>query len=463
MNPPGIEHSNFMTPVRNHWRQQASCDPPMADRLLALLNREELNDMARCQYAAVFLIHFWQLAARNSPGPVPSFFLIRPTGNEDGIFEEVLSLPCIPTESDDHNRSSTPNARSAALSAMEGVIAIRIAEKRGKTFHWPAAARMKQWNDSCLVAFGSAPRGPYAKRFHEKFRVITPPDDHKTAVVRTRDDIRAMRADLAEMHDLTHPVGYDGTGDVVTKVSPIAGALALHECPRTLVEWALVQQKRVLFLPHAGVAAMPFPYEKEIRDACASIHMELRSLTFPHKMGRNEDLPHIPGEVGYLEFMRSRLIHVPLGYQTHVLDTVCQLKTVAIRVGDWITQPGVPPEPVVRFIYGYYLSALRGIAMGIAWLAWHGEGIVPKLHRGQMQLLLRAVRQKGEITRRELHRPLQRHMDANMRDQLLHLMEYCGVVRLIGKKVIAVSYEEFLAGITELPGFPRPKAKVPAP
>lgn len=434
-----------MSHMRDGWLGIASIKPPMVQRLLELLPPWGSHDLARSQFAAAFLLHLWQAAGINAPGPTPSFFVVRPDGCEDQVLDKVM---CI---SNEWHGKHPPATTSFQRDLMIGVVHVRKLEKQGQEFMPYDSA--KQWNDARSLLFGNHPFAPYHGRIDPDFLVVTPPDGRKTFTVSTPNDLKALHSDLKAGVNPFCPEGYDAFGNLEEKQATIAGSLTLSECPDELIAMSILGEKEVLFLPHAEVPEIDLPHHKEIISAYTWLIEDLRSTKFT-QMRRRQNTLADPVERKYVEFIRTRLRYLPCNYEYFVHDTIRQLKSVALTLTLWIRQQGINEDRLVLLLSKYYRAALRGIAAGIAWLAWYGHGVCHPPHRKRLCKLLDLVRKKGTATRRALQRPLQRYMNAETRDKLLALMEHCGLIRLEGKKVIAVSYEEFLAGIPQLPGFP---------
>jgi hypothetical protein len=99
-----------------------------------------------------------------------------------------------------------------------------------------------------------------------------------------------------------------------------------------------------------------------------------------------------------------------------------------------------------------HAMAFRGIVLSIASLAYHCLGFYPGCPRGKALALLRHLRDKGPLTRRELQRHTQ-SLNADERDKVLTRLAAEGLVVMNGNKVTAVPLAEFMEALYARPEF----------
>jgi hypothetical protein len=96
--------------------------------------------------------------------------------------------------------------------------------------------------------------------------------------------------------------------------------------------------------------------------------------------------------------------------------------------------------------------AFRGIVTSVASLAFHCLGFDPGCSRAKALTLLRHLRDKGPLSRRELQRHTQ-SLTAAQRDEVLARLAAEGLVEVNRREVAAVSLAGFIQALHARPEF----------
>ncbi len=97
--------------------------------------------------------------------------------------------------------------------------------------------------------------------------------------------------------------------------------------------------------------------------------------------------------------------------------------------------------------------AFRGIALGVAALAWHALGFDPGCPREKAVKVLGDLRSNGPLSRNEIRR--KHHLESKQqRDIVLERLAAEDLVRVDGQTVTAATFGEFVTALYSRPGLP---------
>ncbi|MCW1886686.1 hypothetical protein OKA04_18250 [Luteolibacter flavescens] len=143
-----------------------------------------------------------------------------------------------------------------------------------------------------------------------------------------------------------------------------------------------------------------------------------------------------------------------------------ELQLVIPRLCLWLPTEQQPNTSQVEALHylgrDLYVTALRGIAYGMAALGFHGIGVSLGDDRPAATQILTHLRTAGPCSRRDLQRKLYK-LDKKERDRLLARLVAASLISSTGKDVEAVPLGDFLIGIPGRSRFPSPSlATTPA-
>ena len=90
-----------------------------------------------------------------------------------------------------------------------------------------------------------------------------------------------------------------------------------------------------------------------------------------------------------------------------MLRIVHELEEVCYRIACHTAAPGSYGDEIVAIFEDLHVMAFRGIVISVAGLAYHGLGLDPGCPRDKALALMRHLRDKGPLTRRDIQRSVQ--------------------------------------------------------
>ncbi len=231
----------------------------------------------------------------------------------------------------------------------------------------------------------------------------------------------------------------------------MSGSLTPAEWDGALVSILVLLGLPVFFLPHLGREPLG-----EANPPGLSAFADFFSGSPPLPVVPATHLPATDWVRHYERILRGRLHRLPGGYEFSVLRAVRELEGVCLRIARFAAVPDTPPEETVAVFRDLHAMALRGIVIGVAALAYHALGFETGCPHNEFLPLLRHIREKEAITRRDLLRKVPAYSAAD-RDKVLERLAAEGRVELDGRTVAAVPLADFVRGLHTRPEFPEPK------
>jgi hypothetical protein len=264
-------------------------------------------------------------------------------------------------------------------------------------------------------------------------------------------DHERFRNDL--LHDrrrLTHPMGFNGEMVPVPKAAYVSGSLAPAQWDDALVAAVVDHGLPILFLPHGAKEALtvkedPFEFSMIANMFAAGCPPGPWGGPLPA-------LPDMPPFTDCQAALRSRLRHFPADYEFFILRTLREFGAVAARVASFVAGPRTSEDERSALQSDLHLTGVRAVALGVESLVYHGYGFEAGCPRDVLAGMLRFIRGKGSVAKRDVQRRFQ-SLDAARRDSLLEQLAAQGLVTLTGRSVTAVALADFVAALPSRPGF----------
>jgi hypothetical protein len=309
----------------------------------------------------------------------------------------------------------------------------------------------KRFHDAQATGFGCHSSGPYTRMWNDQMEWITNASDQILLRFDQPADREAFRKDLLDRPDnLLRPRGVNSSLRMAIKNISVSGSLPPGEWDGSLVCGVIELGLPVFFLPHVV---------KEPLIISEPIDFILLTANFQNSAGINRPpvvtpihLPDTEYCHRYEQLLRQRLHQLPGGYELSVLRIVHELQGACYQIARYTAAQGSSGEETAAIFLELHAMAFRGIVLSIASLAYHCLGFYPGCPRGKALALLRHLRDKGPLTRRELQRHTQ-SLNADERDHVLTHLATEGLVELDGKKVTAVPLAGFVEALYARPEF----------
>jgi hypothetical protein len=106
-----------------------------------------------------------------------------------------------------------------------------------------------------------------------------------------------------------------------------------------------------------------------------------------------------------------------------------------------------PDSEQLDLTFDLFTTALHGVALGIEALGWHGYGFDCPGGREPILRVLRAVRERGAISKRDLMRN-QQWLTAESRDVILAVLAAEGLVMTTDNEITALPFADYWHRIT---------------
>lgn len=442
-------------------------DPMRALANLVHLCRE--HDMARCQLVAAFLLSVWQLTGRAFSETVPSFMLVNcnPGSNQvwmalTGVLQACVEVPERPPARATCN-SFVPGlgnsvlCRQTMLAYMARIRTLRTSGVSPALVEAEIKKLSGNWTAIKADLFPQSSLRQLRKAFDSDFGFISPEDDCISLLVPDSKNRTLLRKMLDTNPALYPMAGVGDSMEHVPKRVSLIGTVPAREWDARLTSNLLRSSLPVLFLPCDSPATMQLPdvdllrllvlrFTRHFRSGAPPVHSD------PSRVEVDEDSlgclnlilrlsGELPGDAAFrIQFLLRQLYSVVNLLTAMAAPTQASLGTSTCE-----------PDHVARDLY---VTALRGIAYGIAALRFHCIGLPSLENDKQAADALAYLRNANRpVRRRDIQRKVYTLM-ASERDELISRLDEAGLVTVKGKYVEAVRFPDYLSGIPRQEGFP---------
>jgi len=433
----------------------------MADPLKALadlVHNHPDDSASRTVATTTLLLSLWQLAGRGMTNQAPSLVMINTHGEGSSSMDALASSlvsPQVDTGPQLYKDGSfAQGTPEMAPNAMAGAIRRYHEQRKHANLAWtPPELQMheERFFAAQKTGFGYGRTRRYAKAWHDTFGLMTERDCQVILRLDSTEDLAMFRKHVADNpHCLQAALGFGPGLEMVSKRLCLSGAITPEQWDAEFAGRAVELGLPLLFLPDAArepsTAVLP-----------AAIQFMLTQLPEAFKGALEEPANLVPGVwfAHYGELLRTRLRMLSPTSDYALQRMARQLFPVSLRLttcaGLW---SGASAEECEALALDLCAHALRGMVISVAGLAWHGLGFDPGSDRKKALKVLDYLRRNSPVSLSDLTR--YGKVEKAVRDTLLERFVAEGLVRVDGKIIVAVSYEEFAAGLYVRKEFPEP-------
>jgi len=411
------------------------------------------NPAAQTAILTTYTLSLWQDAARGKTLRLPSFILLNAARTSQNPIITAMDKVHPNERKLDPNRVGTKSFAGGTPEMAAPRMRHAVIEQARKSTTGTIARGITEeehYHDIRLTGFGKGEHSQCAQAFHPQLGLIT---DKRDAIILHLDDpkdIKVFRRDAIETPStIQQPAGPGHELEIVNKDLAISGALTLDNCDDKLVDSILNLGKPFFFIPHNTSTPVTIPNIPALSAFSKFATMSANMPAVTPTQAPNDSWSNY-----YNDYVWNRLTHLPVNYRSSVLECVNKLSIACENIALITAKLGGAGNAVVTKITAdLYIHTLRGITIGLAYLAWHGLGFDPGYPLPLVRKLLRMLREKETMSLRDVQR-LARFGNAAIRDDVLARLAVEGLVTVDGKKVTAVTHANFIDGLYAREEFP---------
>ena len=291
---------------------------------------------------------------------------------------------------------------------------------------------------------GQGRAGWYADRHDEEFGWVTDATGHSILRLDRKEDLRQFREDVrTNPAQLIRPTGYGSDMRQETKRLSIAGSLPAADWDEHLASGIVRNALPVFFLPHSAYEPLVTPGELALEWIGIALAGEaVESTATPAEAYERLDLIKPPWVKERINRLRERLHHFPADYEFFVMRSVRELLPCCRRLVSVTAPTGSPEEEQLNLTFDLFSNVLQGVCLGVEALGWHGYGFESQSHSDGMRRVLRAVRDHGSMSKRDLQRH-QQWLTAATRDEILEALTREGLVMIAGNEITVMPFADY--------------------
>lgn len=290
---------------------------------------------------------------------------------------------------------------------------------------------------------GSGRAGWYADRRDVDYGWVTDDSGHTILRLDRPEDLRQLREDV-RLHSelLTKPTGYGAGLAMEQKKLSLAGSLPAADLDNHLADGIIHNALPVLFLPHTASQPLITPGHLALDWIGFALAGEaVKSQATPVEICQRLDVA-LPWFKERLTQLRERLYHFPADYEFFVMHTVRELLPSCRRLVAITANGRSQQEEQRNLTFDLFSTALHGVALGIESLGWHGYGFDCPGGQDALRRVLRAVRERGSISKRDLQRN-QQWLTAESRDVIVGALVTEGLVMTTDNEITALPFVDY--------------------
>lgn len=430
---------------------------PVPRVLTKLIHECSPDPSTRTATTAALVLSLWQVRGQSLTEHVPSLILLNageaPRDPIDVFIRGMVEDETGSFPDDNNDRLGMPIDKEKAPQIMANAVFHRRdlrALAKMFPFEGPALALEMRYQEALRVAYGKSTARAYSKAWIEQFGLVTDETDGALLRLNQAPDQVAFRHDLLDdPGKLVVPTGIGRGLETVPKSVWVSGSMTLDHWDEKLVEGVIRLGRPILFVPHTAPAELEV-YNRLALHALPTIWREAgsRARTFLDVLPNDWFEAHI-----WDVRRRLHLLPGPGTYEFAVLQILHQLTSVCDQIARH--RPGTPapaPEFISALFFDLLYRSFRGVALGVAALAWHGFGFDPGCPRDKATKVLNDLRAKGSMSRSDILR--YGHLQKEQRDLLLERLAAEDLVHVDGKQVVAATFAEFVTALHSRRGLP---------
>ncbi|MFD0893810.1 hypothetical protein KBB96_10325 [Luteolibacter ambystomatis] len=307
--------------------------------------------------------------------------------------------------------------------------------------------QVKSWQELQTSAFGTAcGMAVMNGRITADFGVLRDELLWRSFSVTTSEDLAQVEEEIARGLSLLRPPGYCLKGRFES-YCPILGVVPRAKVAK-LVKPLIGDDSPGLLVP---VGSLPSGEPPHLKDLTALVEYLGLALRYGNEDFRHHcSLPPMELVGDYLQAIRRRLRGLPARYEMAVLDAVRNLTFMARLLVNWAARQGVAEKPAIECYKQLVTRAVRGVALGLEMLVYHGIGVeVPLVPGERWKAVLKKVRTVGTaVSRRVAMTAVQSVKTAEEMRRIFQALEAEGLVQLeppSQRFAVAVPRDKFMA------------------
>jgi hypothetical protein len=292
--------------------------------------------------------------------------------------------------------------------------------------------------------YGSGRAGWYADRRDVDYGWVTDASGHTILRLDRAEDLRQVREDV-RLHPerINHPSGYGPEMKEELKKLSLAGSLPAADWDDHLADGIIHNTLPVLFLPHTASQPLITPGHLALDWIGFALAGEaVQSHTTPVEIYQRLDLIKLPWFRERITQLRLRLRYFPADYEFFVMRTLRELLPCCRRLVAITANGRTQQEEQLNLTFDLFSTALHGVALSIEALGWHGYGFECPGGQNALRRVLRAVRERGSLSKRDLQRN-QQWLTAENRDAIIVALVAEGLVMTTDNEITALPFADY--------------------
>lgn len=448
------------------WHMHRRMRDPMAD-IGCFMTQCAKDPLTRVMSTTALVLALSQAAGPAMIAQPPGFILINAGASPDDPIDAVMknmfgmSRPEPRPQPDDYERNRRTMKAALARKQNEASPHKPVLDFFGlfESGECPLAEVFhRAMADNC----GCGRAGWYADRRDVEFGWFTDATGHSILLL-DRDEDRAQLMEDVRLHAerLTHPVGYNARMREEVKRLSIAGALSVTDWDDHLARCVVDNSIPVLFLPHHASHPLVTPGHLALEWIGIALAAEaVDSSAVPVDTVQRLDVCDSPWVRERIIGLRQRLNHMPADYEFFIMRTLRELLPCCQRLTSIIAPTGMRKSEWQNFGFDLFTHVLQGVCLGVEALGWHAYGIASPGGCEPARRVLRAVREHGSMSKRDLQRH-QQWLTAESRDAILAALVAEGLVAITGNEITALPFADYWRHLLQrsFTGMPEPMWK----
>lgn len=292
--------------------------------------------------------------------------------------------------------------------------------------------------------YGSGRAGWYADRRDVDYGWVTDASGHTILRLDRAEDLRQLCED-ARLHPelLSEPTGYGAGLEKESKKLSLAGSLPAADWDDHLADGIIHNALPVLFLPHTASQPLVTPGHLALDWIGFALAGEaVKSQATPVEIYQRLDVITLPWFKERITQLRERLRYFPADYEFFVMRTVRELLPCCRRLVAITANGRTQQAEQLNLTFDLFSTALHGVALGIESLGWHGYGFECPGGQNALRRVLRAVRERSSVSKRDLLRN-QQWLTAESRDAIVGALVTEGLVMTTGNEITALPFADY--------------------
>lgn len=431
---------------------EKTCEPALP-MLAQLIQEGSPAPETRTAMTTALVLTLWQQRGDILTDHVPSMILLNAGGGaKDPIDHFIDDL----TQNGYSQPSNTPKDRNGIPFDPEKALLIMQVNAEYRSKLGPtekldhldarsAKAAETRYHDVKRFMFGNGPSLPYTQSWCENLNFVTDRNGVRIARISEEADRLAFRRDLRERPNvLRFPQGIGKHWFMSDAKVSFSGSISEDGWDEEIVTGVIELGLPILFIPHLAHVRLVVP-----NPGALTLFASHSWNNTHHRARTSLEIPPLNFFHAHTRDVRRRLRSLP-GHGTYefaVLQVLHQLGNVCKNIAACAAETNACSRTEFDGLFlNLHMRAYRGVALGVAALAWHCLGFNPGCPRKTALKVLKGLRTRGPMTYNEVRRNF--HLESQeQRDLLLQRLANEDLVRIEGKTVTAATFTEFVTAL----------------